>query len=47
MANNTFTADIANGQYQKGSYTTAEGIVRRRIHVFTTRSRSNQRIVPV
>lgn len=47
MANNTFTADITNGQYQKGSYTTPEGIVRSGIHVFTTLSRSYQRIVPM
>ncbi len=47
MANNNFTADITNGQYQKGSYTTPEGNVRSGIHVFTTLSRSSQRIVPM
>ena len=37
MANrNVFTADITDGQYQKGSYTTPEGNVRTGIHVFTT-----------
>ncbi len=48
MANrNVFTADITDGQYQKGSYTTPEGNVRTGIHVFTTLSRSKQRVVPM
>lgn len=44
---NTFTAEITNGQYKKGFYTTPEGNIRTGIHVFTTLSRSSQRIVPM
>lgn len=48
MANkNIFTSEITNGQYKKGTYYTPEGNVRSGIHVFTTLSRSSQRIVPM